>query len=55
MATLINFVRLFVQAHKENLKQIQLEMKKAQKESENEKANKNGGQLMKQKSLSWEF
>ncbi|KMZ74264.1 hypothetical protein ZOSMA_132G00330, partial [Zostera marina] len=55
VATLINFVRLFVQAHKENLKQIQLEMKKAQKESENEKANKNGGQLMKQKSLSWEF
>lgn len=52
MATLINFVRLFVQAHKENLTQIELERRKAQKEAENEKSNNNGGQLMKQEGLS---
>ena len=37
VSTLFNFVRLFAQAHEENLKQIELERKKAQKEAENKK------------------
>ncbi|KAL8115863.1 hypothetical protein AgCh_022383 [Apium graveolens] len=37
VSTLRNFVRLFVRAHEENCKQIELEKKKAQKEEENEK------------------
>ncbi|KAI8569269.1 hypothetical protein RHMOL_Rhmol02G0265800 [Rhododendron molle] len=36
VSTLLNFVRTFVRAHDENLKQIELEKKKAQKEAENE-------------------
>ncbi|PHT79626.1 hypothetical protein T459_17678 [Capsicum annuum] len=37
-ATLLNFVRLFRKAHDENLKQAELEKKKAQKEAEAENA-----------------
>uniref|UniRef100_A0A7N0UU72 Formin-like protein n=1 Tax=Kalanchoe fedtschenkoi TaxID=63787 RepID=A0A7N0UU72_KALFE len=37
-ATLINFVRLFKKAHEENIKQAELEKKKAEKEAEMEKA-----------------
>ncbi|XP_062163560.1 formin-like protein 18 isoform X2 [Alnus glutinosa] len=37
VSTLLNFVRMFVRAHEENCKQIELEKKKAQKEEENEK------------------
>ncbi|VFQ82125.1 unnamed protein product [Cuscuta campestris] len=37
-ATLLNFVRLFRKAHEENLKQAELERKKAQKEAEMENA-----------------
>ncbi|KAL3575193.1 hypothetical protein D5086_023294 [Populus alba] len=37
-ATLLNFVRLFRKAHEENLKQAELERKKAEKEAEMEKA-----------------
>lgn len=37
MSTLLNFVRMFVRAHEENCKQLELEKKKAQKEAENEK------------------
>ncbi|XVE56883.1 hypothetical protein DITRI_Ditri04bG0046100 [Diplodiscus trichospermus] len=37
-ATLLNFVRLFRKAHEENLKQAELEKKKAEKEAEMEKA-----------------
>lgn len=37
-ATLLNFVRLFKKAHEENLKQAELERKKAQKEAEMENA-----------------
>uniref|UniRef100_A0A2C9UK09 Formin-like protein n=3 Tax=Manihot esculenta TaxID=3983 RepID=A0A2C9UK09_MANES len=37
-ATLLNFVRLFRKAHEENLKQAELEKKKAAKEAEMEKA-----------------
>nr|GMC69651.1 formin-like protein 20 [Ipomoea batatas]GMC71993.1 formin-like protein 20 [Ipomoea batatas]GMD07648.1 formin-like protein 20 [Ipomoea batatas] len=37
-ATLLNFVRLFKKAHEENLKQAELEKKKAQKEAEMENA-----------------
>lgn len=36
VSTLLNFVRMFARAHDENLKQIELEKKKAQKEAENE-------------------
>ncbi|XVF48284.1 hypothetical protein PTKIN_Ptkin03bG0177700 [Pterospermum kingtungense] len=35
VSTLLNFVRMFVQAHKENCKQLELQKKKAQKEAEN--------------------
>ncbi|KAK7377125.1 hypothetical protein VNO80_02545 [Phaseolus coccineus] len=37
VSTLLNFVRLFVKAHEENCKQIELEKKRAEKEAENEK------------------
>lgn len=37
-ATLLNFVRLFRKAHEENVKQSELERKKAEKEAEMEKA-----------------
>ncbi|KAH9603068.1 hypothetical protein KSS87_012010 [Heliosperma pusillum] len=37
VATLLNFVRMFIRAHEENCKQIELEKKKAEKEAENEK------------------
>lgn len=37
-ATLSNFVKLFRKAHEENVKQAELEKKKAQKEAEMEKA-----------------
>lgn len=37
VSTLLNFVRLFVKAHEENCKQIELERKRAEKEAENEK------------------
>ncbi|KAL5558224.1 hypothetical protein UlMin_034435 [Ulmus minor] len=37
VSTLLNFVRMFVRAHDENCKQIELEKKRAQKEAENEK------------------
>ncbi|KAG2691374.1 hypothetical protein I3843_08G006500 [Carya illinoinensis] len=37
VSTLLNFVRMFVRAHEENCKYIELEKKKAQKEEENEK------------------
>ncbi|XP_057510950.1 formin-like protein 18 isoform X1 [Actinidia eriantha] len=36
VSTLLNFVRLFVRAHEENCKQLELDKKKAQKEAENE-------------------
>ncbi|OMO90701.1 Actin-binding FH2/DRF autoregulatory [Corchorus olitorius] len=35
VSTLLNFVRMFVRAHEENRKQLELEKKKAQKEAEN--------------------
>ncbi|KAF9616598.1 hypothetical protein IFM89_030650 [Coptis chinensis] len=41
VSTLRNFVRMFVRAHEENCKQLELEKKRAQKEAENEKT-KNG-------------
>ncbi|PPD69919.1 hypothetical protein GOBAR_DD33195 [Gossypium barbadense] len=37
VSTLLNFVRMFVRAHEENCKQLELEKKKAQKEADNEK------------------
>ncbi|XP_068476056.1 formin-like protein 18 isoform X5 [Phaseolus vulgaris] len=37
VSTLLNFVRLFIKAHEENCKQIELERKRAEKEAENEK------------------
>ncbi|XP_020102865.1 formin-like protein 6 isoform X3 [Ananas comosus] len=37
VSTLLNFVRMFIRAHNENCKQLELEKKKAQKEAENEK------------------
>lgn len=37
ISTLLNFVRMFVRAHEENCKQLELEKKKAQKEAETEK------------------
>ncbi|KAL2317980.1 hypothetical protein Fmac_031856 [Flemingia macrophylla] len=37
VSTLLNFVRMFVKAHDENCKQIELEKKRAEKEAENEK------------------
>ncbi|XP_058067636.1 formin-like protein 18 isoform X3 [Magnolia sinica] len=37
VSTLLNFVKMFVRAHEENRKQLELEKKKAQKEAENEK------------------
>ncbi|KAK6237052.1 Tensin phosphatase [Theobroma cacao] len=37
VSTLLNFVRMFVRAHKENSKQLELEKKKALKEAENGK------------------
>ncbi|XP_038978464.1 formin-like protein 18 [Phoenix dactylifera] len=37
VSTLLNFVRMFVRAHEENCKQLELEKKKAKKEAENEK------------------
>lgn len=37
VSTLLNFVRMFVRAHEENCKQLELEKKKAQKEAENVK------------------
>lgn len=40
-ATLLNFVRLFRKAHDENVKQAELERKKAEKEAEMEKAKGN--------------
>ncbi|XP_039034391.1 formin-like protein 20 isoform X2 [Hibiscus syriacus] len=44
-ATLLNFVRLFRKAHEENMKQADLEKKKAEKEAEMQKAK--GANLMK--------
>nr|DAD45247.1 TPA_asm: hypothetical protein HUJ06_003478 [Nelumbo nucifera] len=43
VATLLNFVRMFERAHEENIKQSELEKKKALKEAENEKT-KNAAQ-----------
>ncbi|KAH9604263.1 hypothetical protein KSS87_005667, partial [Heliosperma pusillum] len=37
VSTLLNFVRMFIRAHEENCKNIELEKKKADKEAENEK------------------
>lgn len=37
-ATLLSFVRLFKKAHEENIKQAELEKRKAEKEAEMEKA-----------------
>lgn len=37
VTTLLNFVRMFVRAHDENLKQLELEKKKAEKEAQIEK------------------
>ncbi|XP_038700434.1 formin-like protein 18 isoform X2 [Tripterygium wilfordii] len=37
VSTLLNFVRMFIKAHDENLKQFELEKKKAQKDAQNEK------------------
>lgn len=37
-ATLLNFIRLFKKAHEENVKQVELEKKKAAKEAGMEKA-----------------
>ncbi|CAL9749031.1 unnamed protein product [Musa acuminata subsp. burmannicoides] len=37
VSTLLNFVKMFVRAHEENCKQLEMEKKKAQKEAENEK------------------
>lgn len=37
VSTLLNFVRMFIKAHDENCKQLELEKKKAEKEAENEK------------------
>jgi formin 2 len=36
-ATLLNFMKLFLKAHEENIKQAELEKKKAEKEAEMEK------------------
>ena len=36
-ATLLNFIRMFLKAHDENIKQAELEKKKAEKEAEMEK------------------
>ncbi|KAI4337247.1 hypothetical protein L6164_015688 [Bauhinia variegata] len=37
VSTLLNFVRMFVRAHEENCKQLELDRKKAEKEAEQEK------------------
>ncbi|KAH9613744.1 hypothetical protein KSS87_009710 [Heliosperma pusillum] len=37
VSTLLNFVRMFIRAHEENCKNIELEKKKSDKEAENEK------------------
>ena len=37
VSTLLNFVKMFNKAHDENLKQIEFEKKKAEKEAENER------------------
>ncbi|XP_020270174.1 formin-like protein 6 isoform X2 [Asparagus officinalis] len=37
ISTLLNFVKMFIRAHEENCKQLELEKKKARKEAENEK------------------
>ncbi|KAA8535343.1 hypothetical protein F0562_030346 [Nyssa sinensis] len=37
-STLVNFVRMFSRAHEENCKQLELERKKAEKDTENEKS-----------------
>ncbi|KAG5225192.1 hypothetical protein OIU77_005364 [Salix suchowensis] len=37
VSTLLNFVRMFVRAHDENKKQLELEKKKAEKDAQNEK------------------
>ena len=37
VSTLLNFVRMFIKAHEENCKQIELEKKRADKEAESEK------------------
>lgn len=52
-ATLLNFVRLFKKAHEENLKQAELEKKKAQKEAEMENAK--GINLTKKGPKGWEL
>lgn len=52
-ATLLNFVRLFRKAHEENLKQAELEKKKAQKEAEMENAK--GINLTKKGPKEWEL
>ncbi|XP_052199006.1 formin-like protein 13 [Diospyros lotus] len=41
VSTLLNFTRMFNRAHEENLKQLELEKKKAAKEQETEKLKKN--------------
>ena len=41
VSTLLNFTRMFNRAHEENLKQLELEKKKAAKEPETEKLKKN--------------
>ena len=37
VSTLLNFVRMFVRAHDENKKQLEMEKKKAEKDAQNEK------------------
>nr|XP_034917565.1 LOW QUALITY PROTEIN: formin-like protein 18 [Populus alba] len=38
VSTLLNFVRMFIRAHDENKKQLELEKKKAEKDAQNEKS-----------------
>ncbi|CAI8587422.1 unnamed protein product [Vicia faba] len=49
-ATLLNFIRMFLKAHDENIKQAELEKKKAEKEAEMEKKAKKEAEMEKGKS-----
>ncbi|XP_010491393.2 PREDICTED: formin-like protein 20 isoform X2 [Camelina sativa] len=51
-ATLLNFIRLFKKAHEENIKQAELEKKKAAKEAEMEKAKAKEAEMEKAKGVS---
>lgn len=48
-ATLLNFIRMFLKAHDENIKQAELEKKKAEKEAEIEKKAKKEAEMEKGK------